>query len=494
MSSIPSDKGPGPGGGFQTFEMSDEDPEMEADILLEKSGGRKRHNDTDESQTAKKINPSVHNPSQSVQHLYTHPSLTEPKAYSATDKGPFLIHVSRNEDHPKAGTTIDPIQFGKLLCRSGLKNISRDGIKKVGRNRISVEFLHYEDANSFMKNPLLSSSKFSAKIPTYNITRMGVVRGVPTEWTMQEFVENVELPDGCGHILKVRRLNRKVVGDGAIVWSPTRTVVITFNGQCLPPRIFCCYTALPVDTYELPIIQCNNCCRFGHIQDQCKSKPRCYRCTKEHQGKDCTVMEAYATCLFCSGQHFANNKSCSEHARQKAIKITMSQDNVSYVEASSRYPPSRRSYADVARALFSPAPSPQDYQPQPYSQAMQGQSPKSPSPAIRSYKRTVNLPPRSHGPLAKGYDKEAHHSLIADYDMPSGSGNGTMLNSPRTPRSPQTPKTDNLMEILLALLINMLGKFDECSPPSNVAQQLGTLLNLINKIPDFTMECTQSPS
>ncbi|CAF4846756.1 unnamed protein product [Pieris macdunnoughi] len=42
---------------------------------------------------------------------------------------------------------------------------------------------------------------------------MGIVRGVPCEWDEKDILENIELPQNCGSILKVRRLNRKVYED-----------------------------------------------------------------------------------------------------------------------------------------------------------------------------------------------------------------------------------------------------------------------------------------
>ncbi|KAJ8720537.1 hypothetical protein PYW08_006002 [Mythimna loreyi] len=75
--------------------------------------------------------------------------------YSALDKGPFIVHVSRIETTPNAGTTLHPVNFGKFLISNNIANVLRDGVKRVGRNRVSVEFTSPQDANAFITNSLL---------------------------------------------------------------------------------------------------------------------------------------------------------------------------------------------------------------------------------------------------------------------------------------------------------------------------------------------------
>nr|XP_049701299.1 uncharacterized protein LOC126055564 [Helicoverpa armigera] len=192
--------------------------------------------------------------------------------YSATDKAPFIVHVSRLESQPNAA------------------------------------------------------------IPTFNITRMGVVTGVPTDLTEEEAMNYLTVPSGCGRILKVRRISRKIFRDGVTEFKPTETCVITFDGQVLPTRIYCCYTSLPVSQYVYPTIQCRKCCRFGHVESICRSKPRCSKCGHDHPGDGCNISEGEAFCVLCSGNHYANSKSCPELGRQKAIKNLMAEKSLSYAE------------------------------------------------------------------------------------------------------------------------------------------------------------------
>ncbi|CAF4764241.1 unnamed protein product [Pieris macdunnoughi] len=42
---------------------------------------------------------------------------------------------------------------------------------------------------------------------------MGLVRGIPTEWSLEDIMEITNVPAGCGEILKLRRLNYKVINN-----------------------------------------------------------------------------------------------------------------------------------------------------------------------------------------------------------------------------------------------------------------------------------------
>lgn len=420
-------------------------------------------------------------PSASVQTVFTHPSLSEQRVYSPNDQGPFIVHVFRPETIPSSGSTFNVMKFGQFLVSNNIKNISKGGVKKIGRNRVAVEFNNAESANSFANNALLKTNQYGTLIPSYNISRMGIVRDVPVDWSMDEFVKAIELPDNCEAILKARRLNRKSINaDGSVIWVPTKTVVITFSGQVLPSKIYCYHTALPVETYQLPTIQCLNCCRFDHIKTQCRSKPRCYRCAQSHSGESCSVSVEQSSCLLCSGRHLAIDKACPEHSRQKAIKIVMSDENISYYEASARFPAVRRPYSDITKSSApSQYPSSSFYP----SQSTSGSyiSPSS-NNISSSHRKTVFITPKPKPSLSNGYDKATHQSLTADRDISSPSV-GCALNNPYS-----VQPDENLTILLVSTLINILSKFNDCQLPDNVAQKLTQLFSFINNGPDSSME------
>lgn len=177
-----------------------------------------------------------------------------------------------------------------------------------------------------------------------------------------------------------------------------------------------CYTSLPVELYIYPTIQCYKCCRYGHTKVNCRSNPRCYKCSKDHFGENCTADDDYAvTCCLCKGSHFATSKTCPEHLRQRNIKLYMAQNCVSYAEASKQFPSVSRSYADILSAT------PENY---PNNRRPQSRTPSTQEPPrSQSYKKTVFLKPKSPSKTTKGYDHDFHNSVIQEYNSITSPGN-----------------------------------------------------------------------
>ncbi|CAG9137836.1 unnamed protein product [Plutella xylostella] len=222
--------------------------------------------------------------------------------YSAMDRPPYLVHVSRYEQESNSGSTMHPIKFGQLLMKLKIANIMQDGIKRVGRNRVAVEFKSPESANAFIVHPELTPKGYLTSIPTYNITRMGMVKEVPPEWSEEDIISNLTVPTGCGKIIKARRINyRFKTAEGTTEWRPSQSVVLTFDGQILPQRVFACYSSLTVELYHFPTIICFNCCRYGHTKTKCRSKPKCFRCGDNHSSDSCSTAESDACCMYCDG-------------------------------------------------------------------------------------------------------------------------------------------------------------------------------------------------
>lgn len=430
------------------------------------SPGSKRRLDSENITSAPPKKTSSSLEQASIQSVYTHPLIVVGAihAYTSLDKGPYVVHVSRSEPDLAAGTSIRPIKFGQFLSVHKFRNIVTEGVKRVGRNKISVEFFTAEDANKFIDSPILPMCKYVASVPTFNVTRMGLVRDVPTDLSMDEFAEAVIVPPSCGYILKARRLSRKSVEEGKVTWVPTQTVVVTFQGQSLPSKVFLFYTSLRVELYQYPTIQCHTCCRYGHTKAQCRSKPRCFRCCKEHSGDECDVSESNASCLHCSGKHFATSKCCPELERQKSIKSVMAQNNISYEEAACQFPKVSRSYSEVTKEMFS--------NPVPFQEPQNSYPPgSSQSQPTRSYVKNVYASPRPKAPISKSYDKAVHREIIANpsYSMPNGCSLGQSLET--------APQNENMLETLLTLIINII-LMNPHPLPSNVASKLTQLVSL----------------
>lgn len=394
------------------------------------------------------------------------PSVARP-TYQSSDAAPYLVHIQKQTVSPNDGVTLHPISFGRFLKRNSISGIVNGSLKRIGRNKISLSFSNYQDANLFLENENLQNDGYKVFIPTFSVTRMGIVRGVPSEWSEEEVKDNISVPVGCGQILKVRRLNRKVMTESGPILKATESVVLTFDGQVLPKRIFMCYNALQVDIYIFPTIQCYRCCRFGHVVAECRaSMPRCFKCGEGHRGDSCSVEEENVICCLCKGSHVATSKTCLEYSRQKAIKESMAKSCISYADASKIHPPvSKISYADALLASPSVSPSASGAQPE-YSPPRQAQS--------TSYKKTVFLKPRSPPKLNSGYDRAAHSSLIQGHNIPEPCNGCALKTNNNSTEAPNNSVTDVIISLIKSLSQSNL------LTPSNAAPLIDAITKISN--------------
>jgi hypothetical protein len=240
-----------------------------------------------------------------------------------------------------------PDTLGRFLFTNKIKHIVNGSIKQEGKFKIHIEFTTAYAANNFVKNIYIwSNAVYRAFIPTFCVTRMGLIKGVTTEATEQEIKESIELSNpNVGAVLKIRRLNYRDRSEATPVWKPSRTIVITFEGQHLPDHVYIFYNSFAVQTYVYTTVQCFKCGKFGHTTNNCKSSsPKCINCSESHDSRECSVNDY--KCLNCNGIHKATSASCPEFLRQKSIKNSMAMDNISFIQASKLHTRSN-SYANV---------------------------------------------------------------------------------------------------------------------------------------------------
>ena len=73
--------------------------------------------------------------------------------------------------------------------------------------------------------------------------------------------------------------------------------------------------------YQPKVIICNRCLKFGHVQRLCNStKPKCAKCSQEHETKDCVVERENYKCAHCSKNHITGDKTC-EIMRNKMSQL-----------------------------------------------------------------------------------------------------------------------------------------------------------------------------
>lgn len=254
--------------------------------------------------------------------------------YAMNSLGPFKIFLESN-DHNLG--RLHPLAVGRMLFNNNVPNIVK--VETLGRNRICVQFNSQSAANSFLDNPVLKTENLRAYVPTHCVTRVGVVKDIDVNIDEKTILENMKNNKNI-NILKIHRMSRRTTStDGTPSYTPSTTIQVTFEGRNLPDYITLFYCSRSVEIYTFPVTQCYNCCRFGHITKNCKSSPRCAKCSEDHQSINCTKDDTHPKIsINCNGDHSATYKSCPEYKRQVAIKKIMALDGLTYFEASGQVP------------------------------------------------------------------------------------------------------------------------------------------------------------
>ncbi|XP_070169699.1 uncharacterized protein [Polyergus mexicanus] len=248
--------------------------------------------------------------------------------YTKSCQGPFEIVIMSTE---AANTSIHPLTVGHLLSSTLKKDIE---IKKLGFSKISAQFKSREAANNLINNPILNANNLIAYIPSYRVSRQGIIRNVPLDLTKSTIKEEIDFSVG---INSVRRLNRKVIDPSTrlVSYAPSKSIAITFEGQNIPQSLY-----LYMVRYEVSLLisnpsLCYSCYRYGHIKSQCRGQSRCPLCgDKSHDNiSSCSNNNQPPSCINCKGSHKINDRSCPEWLKQKNILELAAHKNIPIIEA-----------------------------------------------------------------------------------------------------------------------------------------------------------------
>ncbi|GBP05137.1 hypothetical protein EVAR_3453_1 [Eumeta japonica] len=110
---------------------------------------------------------------------------------------PSLPHLSnRIEASPSAGSVLHLVSFGKILQSANVKDILNSSVKRIGRNCIALSFPDSTAANTFLYNPLLALKGLRAFILSFNVTCLGLMQGVLSDWSPEKIVGCIVVPEG----------------------------------------------------------------------------------------------------------------------------------------------------------------------------------------------------------------------------------------------------------------------------------------------------------
>lgn len=150
----------------------------------------------------------------------------------------------------------------------------------------------------------------------------GVVYGVSLEMTSEDLLRGIER----AKVVDAARI--RVFREG--VRRDTTTVVLTFQGEELPERVYVGCLVFKGQPYGRPPLLCFKCQRYGHVAAVCRGE--CGKCGSNHDFSKCE--EVALRCGSCGGGHIAGSREC-EHYKQAAKVQSFREVNkgVTYAEA-----------------------------------------------------------------------------------------------------------------------------------------------------------------
>lgn len=259
------------------------------------------------------------------------------RRYTTRDIGPFYVFI----EHKELNTgKLHPMKVGRLLNNLP-KNIQDEIIEvtTVGRNRVKISVKSGEIANLLVSHDVFTREHMFAYIPQHLTEKKAIIRGVDTAITEQDLRLSIRsvIP-----VLDVKRLTRvatdrdsgKVImgADGKAKRVPRQMVLVTFQGLTLPEYVYIDRVRCEVERYVPPVIQCFRCFRYGHTKDQCRGSKLCKKCGQGHDEDVCQEISEY--CIYCQNtDHSSTSKRCPQHEKQKKIKVTMADYNLTFKEA-----------------------------------------------------------------------------------------------------------------------------------------------------------------
>ncbi|KAJ4425588.1 hypothetical protein ANN_27784 [Periplaneta americana] len=220
--------------------------------------------------------------------------------YNHNDTPPYTVIMQAREGNI---TKLHPLQMGKLLFQSKIMGLQI--VKKIGYNKLEMTFDSYFRANQFISSKFPEHNNVHCYIPTYNIIVKGIVKGISTDITEEE-IKNFGKATGNIPILHVHRFQKRIIGeDHNTEYIPTTTIAITFRAKYIQNHFFLFYNRYQIQKYNMSIIQCRNCYKFGHVTKFCRNRLTCPKCSGSHKFTECTSENI--RCPKCTLSHMATD-------------------------------------------------------------------------------------------------------------------------------------------------------------------------------------------
>lgn len=212
--------------------------------------------------------------------------------------------------------------LAKLLKAEKIEKILR--IKYKSPYKVLVQVQDEKQAEALTKCPKLIELGYRCQRVSELSVSYGVIKGVDLEMEEHVMKEVFECNIEIVAIKRLKRLNAQGK------WVNSETVRLCFNNPTIPEFILAYGCRIKVEKYVFPVTQCSGCWKFGHLVKFCPTKKiKCPKCGGEHN--NCETKDII--CLNCKGNHIVLDKLCPYFLKEKKIRTTMSEHNVTYRKA-----------------------------------------------------------------------------------------------------------------------------------------------------------------
>ena len=335
---------------------SAEKQSLDNDMDVESSGNNE-HNNSEIKQTKRKRkseNEEITNQEKkiSISHseqektkntnFNTTNKINKVNKYSDNNKGPYIVYIEPiNTTEPNKNDKIHPTTVGRIISkkmRGQVKSVSRSGAKKV-----TVTVASSQAANLLVEDKFLSSYGLRASIPYHKITKQGLIRNVPLDIPDEEILEEIKQKFPVINVKRFTQRNHNYnkkteTSTNTNKFVPSKTVLLTFDGQNLP-EVISLYGSLHRVSVYIPRPKiCFSCFRYNHIKTQCKSQVKCMKCGEDKNKHDkeelCKINEdEMLKCINCGKNHLPTDRICLEYKAQEKIKYLIVAENRPFAEA-----------------------------------------------------------------------------------------------------------------------------------------------------------------
>ena len=176
----------------------------------------------------------------------------------------------------------------------------------------------------------LSDNNISFPIKSSLVTppcAKGVIYNVPLDIPNNELLICLKKH----HVKYVKRFQIKSVLNGKSVFNDTKTVLLQFHNDVLPPFVRIGYLNFPVKQHVPKPLRCFKSNRFGHTSTNCRGKERCSKCGGDHKIENCQI--TIAKCVNCNGNHSAASKECPRYQKEVQVLKIQTDKKLAYAEA-----------------------------------------------------------------------------------------------------------------------------------------------------------------